>query len=310
MNVHLCHLLKLAPGIIRDHSGIMFERVDSSDGLRLLKMQNASLVEIGKWVQVRKGTYKGDVGYVTSIESGRVQLLLIPRLSQPHAPKGNSSHFRSALTLFNCETVKSLYNAEPVLIEENTYSFRDDKFEHGLVIKSYTSNLISTNISCMSLDALCLFHESLHPKLVESSFLKPKEWHFAEGDEVYSVDLDKSGVISMVRSDSVEISTKEGIVCVPWLNIRKVIRQGDFVEVTGGMYLGWSGWVGDLHELEGSRVDCNDDVYSRLKGQMASIIKIEDKEKPLSDRTQVLFQYQMHVLELIPLRYLRCQSIY
>lgn len=305
MNVHLRHLLKLAPGVIRDPSGIISERVDSNDGLRLLNMQNASRVEVGKWVQVQRGIYKGDVGYITSVEGGRVQLLLIPRLSQQQIPDGNSSHFRCALTLFDCETVKMCYNTQPVLIEENTYSFRDDRFEHGLVIKSYPFNSISTNISCMSFDALCLFLESCHPKLVESSFLKPKEWHFGEGDKVSILDSDKHGVISMLRSDSVEISTDEGIVCVPWIKIRKIIHRGDFVEVTGGMYLGWTGWVGEFDEQRASL----DDKF-HIGGQIANIIKLEDKDKPLSDRTQVLFQCLMDALVLIPPRYLMCPSIY
>jgi hypothetical protein len=83
MNDHLRHLLNLTPGIIRNQSGLIFQHIDSSDGLRLLKMQHASPPEVGKWVQVRRGIYKGDVGYVTSTKSGGVQLLLIPRLSQP-----------------------------------------------------------------------------------------------------------------------------------------------------------------------------------------------------------------------------------
>jgi len=120
----------------------------------------------------------------------------------------------------------------------------------------------------------------------QSSFLKPSEWHFAESDEVYILDDSnphKTGVISTLRSDTVEVSTEEGIVCVPWLKIRKVIRQGDFVEVTGGMYLGQTGWVGSLQDHIG--------LFGLARfeglGQVANIIKIEDKEKPLSDRTQV-----------------------
>lgn len=288
MNVHLRHLLELAPGIIRDHSGIIAERVDSSGGLRLLNMQNASSVEVGKWVQVRKGIYKGDVGYVTSIESGRAQLLLIPRLLPPQAPKENPSHSHPAPTLFDCETVKRLYNIEPVHIHGNIYSFRGDRFEHGLIIKPYASSLILTTVSCMPFDSLCLFLESCHPTLMasQSSFLKPLEWHFAEGDEAYIVDNSspsscKSGIVSTVQSDKLELATKEGIISVPWLKIRKVIRQGDFVEVTGGMYVGWTGWVGDLQEQIGSMEE------ARIGGQVANIIKIEDNKKQLSDRTQV-----------------------
>ncbi len=267
MNEHLRQLLKLAPGIIANSRSI-FEHIDPSEGLRLLKMQRASPVEVGTWVQVRKGIYKGDVGYViTSTESMEVQLLLIPRLSQPVASKGNPSHSRSVPTLFDCETAKRLYNIEPVRIQENIYSFRGEKFEHGLIIKSYHSDLISTTISCIPFELLCLFLESRHPTLMasRSSFLKPSEWHFAENDEVY-IDPSqlhpsiwdpnpsplKTGVVSAIRSDTVEVSTEEGIVCVPWLKISKVIRQGDFVEVTGGKYLGQTGWVVKLEEQRGS----------------------------------------------------------
>jgi hypothetical protein len=148
--------------------------------------------------------------------------------------------------------------------------------------------------------------ESCHPKLMASttSFLKPLEWHFAEGDEVYILDeLNKSGVISTLRSDSVELTTEEGIVHVPWLKISKAIRQGDFVEVTGGMYLGQTGWVGELREETRwfGRDDSDDDNDGGrpVVQRVANIVRIEEKEKPLSDRTQVFpipFEYKTFVL--------------
>jgi hypothetical protein len=298
MNDPLCHLVKRAPGIIRNQYGFISERVEFNDGLTLLKMQHASPPEVGKWVRVRKGVYKGDMGCVTSTRSGGVELLLIPRLSQQQASRGIPSHSRSPPTLFDCEAVKRLYDIEPVRIQERIYSFRGDRFEHGLIIKSYSSDFISTTVSCMPLELLCRFLESCHPTLMASqtSVPKPLEWHFAEGDEAYSVDNSgKSGIISMLRSESVELSTEDGIVCVPWLKIRKVLRQGDFVEVTGGMYLGHTGWVS---ELEGQHGSTDDDLP--FTTQVAKIIKIEDKEKPLSDRTQVFpIMFESSALDLI-----------
>lgn len=306
MNDHLHRLLNLAPGIIRNQSGLISQRIETSDGLRLLKMQHASPPEVGKWVQVRKGIYKGDLGYVTSTEGGEVELLLIPRLSQPRASRGIPSHSCSAPTLFDYEAVKRLYNVEPVCIQDKIYSFRGDRFEHGLVIKSYASDLVSTTVSCMPLESTCRFMESRHPKLLAStsSFLKPSEWHFAEGEEVYILgESNKSGVISTLRSDSVELTTEEGIVRVPWLKISKAIRQGDFVEVTGGVYLGQTGWVGELREENrwfGSDWSDHDDGGGRYVLQrVANIVRIEEKDKPLSDRTQVFpipFEYSTVVL--------------
>ena len=318
MNDHLRHLVKRAPGIIHNQNGFISERVDSSDGMTLLKLQHVSPLEVGKWVQVRKGIYKGDVAYVTStIGSGGVRLLLVPRLSQPQSSTGNFSHSRSAPTLFDCEAAKKLYNIEPVHIQKNIYSFRGDRFEHGLIIKSYASALVSATVSCMPFEIFCRFLESRHPALMSSrsSFLKPLEWHFAEGDEAYIVnngESDKSGVVTALRSDAVELSTEEGIVSVPWLKIRKVIRQGDFVEVTGGMHLGSTGWVNELYMQMGSRRNSDDDNdYTWIFGQVANIIKIEDKETTLSDRTQVFpIPFRCSALVLIFLRYLMLASTY
>jgi len=75
MNHHLRHLVKRTPGIVLNYSGFISEFVDSSEGLQLLKMQHRSSPEVGKWAQVRKGIYMGDVGYITSIKSEGVEIL-------------------------------------------------------------------------------------------------------------------------------------------------------------------------------------------------------------------------------------------
>jgi hypothetical protein len=313
MNDRLRRRLKLAPGITLNRTGIIYSRIDFNDGLKLLRMEPPSLQEVGKWVQVRRGTYKGDVGYVTSTNTSGVQLALIPRLSPPYRSKGAPSC--PAPALFDNQTIKRIYDIEPVRIQENIYSFRGDRFEHGLLIKSYPFALISTTVSCMPLQLICLFMESYHPKLMESkyTFLKPLEWHFAEGDEVNIVDDSelpayKSSVISTLRTDSLELSTEEGIVCVPWLKVRKVVRQGSFVAVTGGMYQGRTGWVADLEEQVGYMDD--HDIRIKLMGQMANIVEIGDEETPLPGRIQVFPIPNALLLCSYPLRCFLCLSIY
>ena len=128
----------------------------------------------------------------------------------------------------------------------------------------------------MPLEYFELFRISRHPRL--TTFPRPSEWCFAEGDAVYILDDSyppafKSGVISTIRDDSAELDTNEGIVCVGWLNICKIIRVGDFVEVTGGMHEGKSGWVEEV------------DISSCT--QVANVIQLVDEEKPQSDRCEV-----------------------
>ena len=148
-------------------------------------------VKVWKWAQVRKGIYEGDVGFITSIKSGGVEILLVPHLSGNLSP----SHSCSVPTLFKSEAVNRLYNIRPVEIQENIYSFRGDKFEHGLIIKSYSTDSISMTVSCIPFELFCLFLESRHPTLMaaRSSFPKPVEWLFAEGDEVCMVDNPDKG---------------------------------------------------------------------------------------------------------------------
>ena len=80
-------------------------------------------LEVGKWVQVWKGIYKGDLGYATSTKGGEVQLLLIPHLSQPRTFRGNPFHSCFEPTLFNYGVIKQLYSIEPVCIQDKIYSF-------------------------------------------------------------------------------------------------------------------------------------------------------------------------------------------
>jgi hypothetical protein len=106
----------------------------------------------------------------------------------------------------------------------------------------------------MPLDLFSHFYQSSHPKLFtpQSTFPIPSEWHFEEGDRVYIVDDSyppayESGVISTIRTQSADVDTKDGIVTLPWSKIRKVVCEGDFVEITSGNHRGQTGWVGVIN---------------------------------------------------------------
>jgi len=204
------------------------------------------LPEVGNWVQVQNGIYKGNVGYVKSTKNLEVFLLVVPRLPPPSRPTCvlQESPFHSRL--FDPIDIKQVYGIEPTRITENIYSFDGCMFEHGLLLKAYSLRSISKPVDCMPIALFCLFLESRHPKLVasESTFPRPLEWQFDEGEEVLIHSSKKRGIVTALWPDSVEVlATGEGDVRVPWLDIRKVVSEGDFVEVTGGVYRGQKGWV-------------------------------------------------------------------
>ena len=109
----------------------------------------------------------------------------------------------------------------------------------------------------MPLYLVCHFWESRHPKLMASpAFPRPLEWEFSEGDKVIVGSPGKTGIITSILSNSaeVELSNNDGIVVTSWLQIRKVIPGGAFVEVSGGKYRGRKGWVDGMGECDGALV--------------------------------------------------------
>ena len=277
-NNHLRNLLALTPGVIRDRCGLVAQHIPDDQRLETLKIRpSEEPPQIGKWVRVLSGTYKGDVGFVLSTSASEVLLLLIPRLATPdalHSKRKRGGNLTTKFGLFDLETVKEHYDIQPLGIDDKTYSFRNARFEHGLIVRSYRFDSVSTAVSTIPLESFGFFRLSGHPKLIAEKFKfpRPTEWCFAEGDEVYVVDNSypasyKSGIITKLRDDSAELDTE---VVVPWVAICKVIRVGDYVEVTGGMHKGQSGWV------------VNMDLYDHL----VDVIFVVNEEKIL-ESTQV-----------------------
>ena len=77
-------LLNLTPGIIWKRSGVVCQLIDPSDWVKLLTMQDPIFeVKAGQWIQVHKGVYKGDLGFVTCVEAWGAQVLVVPCLKIP-----------------------------------------------------------------------------------------------------------------------------------------------------------------------------------------------------------------------------------
>jgi len=270
LNEHLRKLLGLTPGVNRDRCGLVTQRIHFNEGLKVLEMRPLTdPPPVGGWVQVRKGMYKGDVGHLLSTASWGIQLLLIPRLSPPDVlrSKRKRSRSRPTLALFGKEIACDI----DIELPENICTVGSNRFEHGLIVKSYSFDSVSGSVSSMSLESFQLFRFSGHPKLI--AFPRPSEWHFAEGDEVYILEnsYPKSGLVTTIRKDSLEFATRDGTFHVTWLEVFKFIRVGDFVEIMGGMHRGRTGWVVDVNLSDG----------------VANIIPIGDDKRQLSDCGEV-----------------------
>jgi len=94
-------------------------------------------------------------------------------------------------------------------------------------------------------------------------------------------NLTKRGVINALGPHWMEVLvTGVGDVRVPWLDIRKVVSVGQFVEVTAGVYRGQKEWVdtvvtgGMYQELSGWQ--------HKMYNHVAGIVKDPDGQKHLT----------------------------
>jgi transcription antitermination factor NusG len=256
MNEDLVRHLRLSPGVVRRHGGIIREQVDFADWTKVLSAgahnsATDSNLAVGNWVQVCKGAYKGDVGYVAAIENwGGVSLLLVPCLPGPHHPGSSPSKRKRSTTppeptLFDPLAIKRIHGVDPVWQELSTYRFKGHTFEYGLILKAFDLHSISSTSVYIPTRLLFLYRSADHPALTTTMFPRPLEWCFAEGEEVWLHRSHKRGFIKAVEDTFAEVDfhMEGGIVCVPWSELVKEFQPGEYIEIMGGPFQGQSGWV-------------------------------------------------------------------
>ena len=256
MNEVLVQYLRLSPGVVRRNAGIIREQVDFVDWTKVLSQHDSatnSNLAVGDWVRVLKGTYKGDVGYVTAVENwGGVSLLLVPRLPVPCHPSSSLSKRKCSRSitrpepdLFDPLAAKRNFGIDPVREEPYVYRFNGYTFEHGLIIKAFDLRSVSSTSVYISMQLFFLYQAADHPAVATSTFPQPLEWHFAEGEAVWVHPSRQRCLIKAVRDTFAEVDfgVGEGIMRVPLSDLVKEFNPGDFVEVMSGPFQGQSGWV-------------------------------------------------------------------
>jgi hypothetical protein len=253
LDASMISLLNWTPGIVRKQSAVVRQIIDPSDWVRLLTMRDPNtVVKAGQWIRVRKGVYKGDIGFVTLVKTWGAQVLVVPRLKPPRPQaaaslKRKRTAFRPEPRLFDPTTFSSMFQRQPKLHYNGIYTSRGQSFDHGLLRLDLDLHSISLNSTGVPSEILGLFKLSLHPSLTGSNFPCPEEWTFEEGERVTvcSSESEKEARIAAVKSTHLEVdlSTNEGIEVVSWYSVRKVFPAGSFVSVTSGPLRGTMGWV-------------------------------------------------------------------
>ena len=259
-------LLELTPGIIRKQSGVVRQMIDPSDWVRLLTMQDPmTVVNVDQWIQVHKGKYKGDLGFVTHVEAWGTRVLVVPHLKTPTPQaatplKRKQTAIRPEPRLFNPSTFKSVFQREPILQDNGTYISHRFVFDHGLLQRTFDLHSISPTSAAIPTYILQLFKRSSHPALTLFNIPRPKEWSFEDGEQIVVNSSNKKATIVAVNDTHLEVdlATGEGIVVVSWHNVRKVFAISDFVSVTSGPCQGTMGWVEHIEDETAYLIEYNE----------------------------------------------------
>jgi transcription elongation factor len=268
----------------------------------------SSVSEEGRWVQVRKGTYKGDVGVVVAVEAWGVDILLVPRLklpTRPPSPNGLKISLKRKRALppapppkqqlFDPQSYKRIYGVNPKRQRNDIYTVPGFTFEHGLVRKEFDCHSISYAAN-IPLDVLFLFLGTKHPVVLNTWVPRPQEWDFEIGDEIIVCSTGKRGVVMVLEDDYLEVvlASLEGLTRVAWADVRKYFVVGDFVRVTGGPSNGKTGWIVELDEQGFAFI-----IVKTVKGEILTAdpsraLDVRHSEV-LSTSTNLLQTLELHV---------------
>jgi hypothetical protein len=192
MNHALSKLLHSNHQLIRPQEG--FGAIDMEEWIMTLDMFNERCPSVGNWVTVRRGLYKGDIGYIQAIENwGQVTLLLVPRLPAPPVAGSSGKRKRSGTRadphLFTKEMVMGIVKDYGITrfqqgIDDSWWNLFGRKFQDGLERRRFHRHSLSSTSVSMPSAIFYEFRMAPHPDIVDATFPCPAEWKFSEGERV------------------------------------------------------------------------------------------------------------------------------
>lgn len=256
MNTHLLKLLKFTPGVVHGRLGVRRRMIDQSEYADILTMKNSTIaVNIGDWVVVKTGLYKGDVALVIKTSSWGARLLLVPRIGtqlDDHNHKRKRSNIKPTAELFDPSYLQC-----PVLRwKDEEYLIGTLYFQQGLLVKDFDYHSVGKTANDIPHQHYTMFRLSKHPEVILSRMPYPREWRLKEHDKVVILSSGESGTLKAVHPFYAEVEIvsdrSSGLPPlqwnehVPWHDIKKSISIGQYVLVKSGFHIGKSGWVVSL----------------------------------------------------------------
>ena len=241
--------------------------VPTAERVQLLELGSLNVIAKGDWVRIKRGTYKGDVGYVVNTDTfhSRVRLRLLPCLSYQKNPGGlkRALPTRPSPTLFDPERVRKVFGLDSVKQRRNGYfTFKAMTFKNNLLERHLGFHDLDADGVRPTLQEIGLFGQSLG--FDQSIVLR---WEAEEATAALNVGdrveilrgeqkgcigtiIDKRENIAQVHVGEPERITVEDLLLdIPAGQLCKSFKLGDYIQVRHGIHAGEYGHIVKLPEL-------------------------------------------------------------
>ncbi|KAE9390814.1 hypothetical protein BT96DRAFT_1001952 [Gymnopus androsaceus JB14] len=247
---------------IRTSSLALVPEADLRNCLYIINTNNDPVFAPRKWVQVKRGLYKGDIGLVCDTFHGAgsacgVKIWVVPRLGLTYEDCSSSSSSKRKRRSpcppsehFDCESCMQLEGS--LEVGKFMYSYKSWSFEYGLQVKAFNPSSLSPARE-MPTSVYSLFMEA--QKLAGDRFLfeeatmpLPSCWRFEPGESVTVHGTDGKAYCGTVSAapegNTCEVNVvSKGLQVVPVRNLEKGIILGEYIKVLVGVHVGKMGFV-------------------------------------------------------------------
>ena len=235
--------------------------VSPNECVQLVNMPTAeNPLSEGTWVRIKRGRYKGDVGYITRVrKNAEVRLLLVPRIHYQEGPTWT----RPPQDLFRVDLARAVFGEDKVVrLADDTFLFQEKRFEGGLLSHSFSRGALTMEGAFPLLEEIELFSQS--PRWDARARLKWESDVVAAAlrvdDRVEITEGELKGAVGRVTkkdNDRVEVQPLSHFlgqrpfdvdlrVCLLPSQVRRIFKIGDYIQVRCGNHAGKYGYIVDL----------------------------------------------------------------
>ena len=211
----------------------------------------------GTWVRIKKGKYKGDVGYIISVRNDvKVLLLLVPRIHYQEGPVWT----RPPQDLFYVDLARAVFGEHKVIrLANDTFLFQEQRFEGGLLVHSFRHEVLEVESAFPLLEEIELFGQSpcwdARARVKWEADVVAAALRVGDRVEITEGELEGSvGRVTRKDNDRIEVQPLDHcleqrrfdihlrVELLP-SQVRRIFKIGDFIRVRCGNHTGQYGYI-------------------------------------------------------------------